>query len=358
MVIQKNIYIKESFALYGAICNRNYEKIIEILSRTSDEIFAGTKLNSIELSTRIFDTFTMNHNLGSGIDNAAQKSQTLQAEEQVTIVTKTSVLPDMTKAEAHHCINQIKQHATSMRQLLVDLEERRGWKELNYSSMSDCLKKEFNQSNTSLKYELSAGRIEKDMGVPIGTYMESHLRPLRKLNSSLHQSALDTASEVAGKHPVRAKHVGQAVKDIVLRQSESANIRVEQMEDQSQDFGSEYSSQKEFFMLRSLVGEDIQYNGSWATALEFKNISTVRCQVLNHELEIKQENIKQLDMDEQQFTRQKEIIERVQRLAGCNLDPVAWTILETLNRQVEYSDYQLRMLEMTEQFYKIHNYTN
>lgn len=301
----------------------------------------------------------MNHNLGSSINNAAQKFQMLQAEEKVTNVTETYVILDMTEAEAHQCINKINTHRTSIRELLIELDERMGWKALGYSSMTACLKKEFSQSDSQLKYELNAGRIERKLNVPINTYIESHLRPLKKLSSSPSrlQEALDKASEKAGQGRRTANHVKQAV-DEMAKESESANKGGEQMEDQSQDFAPEYPSQREIFILKSLVGKDITYNGSWATALEIKNISTVRCQVLKYELEIKQENIKQLDMDEQQFTRQKEIIERVQRLARCNLDPVAWTILETLNRQVEFSDYQLQMLEMTEQFYEIRNYAN
>ncbi len=301
----------------------------------------------------------MNHNPGTGIDNnTAQKSQPLQLEEQVTIVTETNVLPGMTEAEARQCLTQIKEHFTSIRQLLIELDERRGWEILKYSSMSACLKKEFSQSNTKLKYELGAGRIERNLGVPVGMYRESHLRPLKKLDSSFHKRALDRASEIADKRQVTAKHISQAVNDILLVESGSANIGEKQMEDKPQHFASEDSSQEEIFKLQYLVDEDIQYNGYWATALEVKNNSTVTCKVLDQELEIKQENIKRLDMDEQQLTRQREIIERVQKLAGCDLDPLAWAILETLNRQVEYSDYQLRMLAMTEQFYNICNHAN
>lgn len=302
----------------------------------------------------------MNHNIRSGVDNnIAKDSQALQAEKQVTIVTKIDVMRGMTEAEARQCVNSIKEHITSIRELLIELDERKGWVVLKHPSMAACLRKEFShQSKTNLKYQLYAGRIEKSLGVPLNTYKESHLRPLRKLDPSFYQSALNRAYEIAGKRQVTAKHISQAVNNILSVQSESAKKGVRQIQNKPQHFLSKSSSQGEIFRLQYLLDDDIQYNGSFAIALDTENSSTLKCQVLNKELEIKQENIKRLDMDEEQLTRQREIIERVQRLAGCNLDPLAWSILETLNRQVEYSDYQLQILEMTERFYKIRNHAN
>jgi len=58
-------------------------------------------------------------------------------------------------------------------------------------------------------------------------------------------------------------------------------------------------------------------------------------------------------MTREQLVQQREIIERVSRLARCNLDPAVWAILEVLNRQVYYTDVQLKLLETAEQIYRI-----
>ncbi|MBV8882798.1 MAG: hypothetical protein JO235_02180, partial [Chroococcidiopsidaceae cyanobacterium CP_BM_RX_35] len=51
--------------------------------------------------------------------------------------------PIMTESEARQCINDIKQHWTSIRALVLELKERRGWEVLGYPHLTACLEAEF-----------------------------------------------------------------------------------------------------------------------------------------------------------------------------------------------------------------------
>ena len=57
----------------------------------------------------------------------------------------------------------------------------------------------FSQARSSLQLELKAGRIEKNyLDVPVGTFSESHLRPLTKLKLEYQSTAVEKAKEIAG----------------------------------------------------------------------------------------------------------------------------------------------------------------
>lgn len=56
----------------------------------------------------------------------------------------------MSTEEARQCINEIKTHLNSIRVLLLNLDERRGWAALGYESMRQCLIGEFKLSESRL----------------------------------------------------------------------------------------------------------------------------------------------------------------------------------------------------------------
>jgi hypothetical protein len=46
---------------------------------------------------------------------------------------------EMSTIEARECVSEIKDHLNKVRALLLDLDERRGWKALGYESMRQCM---------------------------------------------------------------------------------------------------------------------------------------------------------------------------------------------------------------------------
>lgn len=167
---------------------------------------------------------------------------------------------------------------------------------------------------------------------------ERQVRPLVSLDPEEQRQVWQEAVDLAdGKVPT-----GKLVKGVV-----------ERLKEKPLNFAHMYCAEGEIFRLQRLDGADGKYNGWWGIALEVENRLTVSCQVYDKTIEIRQHNIKRIDMTEEQLIQQREIIERVSRLARCNLDPAAWALLETLNRQNHYTDYQLQMLYLTEKYYGI-----
>ena len=124
--------------------------------------------------------------------------------------------PVMTAAQAQQCVEAIKNHAVSLRTLLVELDDRRGWEALGYSSMTACMVAEFKNSKPVLIRELKVGRIEKHhLQVPIGTYLESQLRSLSKLEPTQYKLAIAKAYKIAGSDKLKAVHVTKAVTEIL-----------------------------------------------------------------------------------------------------------------------------------------------
>lgn len=85
----------------------------------------------------------------------------------------------MTKEEAEECVTEIRHASHRMRELLVDLYERDGWKALGYESFADCAQQEFDASVAYMYRQLAVGELEKRLPIgDIGDNRESHLRPL------------------------------------------------------------------------------------------------------------------------------------------------------------------------------------
>lgn len=124
-------------------------------------------------------------------------------------------VPMMDQAEARATVDAIKGHMDSARKLLLDLEEREGWKALGYASWRACAQAEFGQSSAQVYRLLTAAKIEQAIDSPIGENPESHLRPLVTLDTPEQQkAALDRATELAGDRPRTAKDVQAAVEAI------------------------------------------------------------------------------------------------------------------------------------------------
>ncbi len=123
---------------------------------------------------------------------------------------------NMTASEARRCIEEIKGHLSSVRKLLLDLDERRGWEALGYESMRQCMVAEFGRSQSQLYRELKAGLIEREISPmgEIGLIPERQLREIGKLPQQQWSSAWDEAVKTAPPKGVTTSHVGKTVASI------------------------------------------------------------------------------------------------------------------------------------------------
>ncbi|MDJ0719524.1 MAG: hypothetical protein QNJ54_35775 [Prochloraceae cyanobacterium] len=139
--------------------------------------------------------------------NSPQPERTVDA-----IVVSSLMTPD----EARQCIEEIKGHLNSVRKLLLELEERRGWEVLGYKSMRQCMLNEFTHSKAHLYRELKAGKVEKKVSPmgDIGIIPERQLREIGKLPEQQWSSAWEQIVETAPPKGVTTSHVAKTVAQI------------------------------------------------------------------------------------------------------------------------------------------------
>lgn len=100
-----------------------------------------------------------------------------------------------------------------------------------------------------------------------------------------------------------------------------------------------------------------KHNGCWGIVTHVGSFScTVHISVRNVNVQCKPD---EMDIVDPKYTvKIKEVSDRVAALARCDLDPAAWSVLETLNRQTCFTQFQLDLLAWVEQRYGIQTYDN
>lgn len=119
---------------------------------------------------------------------------------------------DMTVFEARECISKIKDGIHSVRALLLDLYERKGWEALGYNSWRSCVVAEFGEAERYLYRQLEAAQAERNLEIcPMGQIPERQLRPLASLLPEQQKEVWEKAVETAPEGKVTAKHVENTV---------------------------------------------------------------------------------------------------------------------------------------------------
>lgn len=254
---------------------------------------------------------------------------------------RVQVLPPvMTIAEARQCIEAIKSCVISIRALVLELEERRGWEALGYLSITACLVGEFpGESKTKLIRTLEAGRIERHQQVPIGTYLESQLRPLNKLAPDQWKPALAKAHELAGNDKLKAKYMAQAVAELIEpKPSEIKPVTPPVLPYKPGDIVL-------IDCTRTVREPYAQYNNCWGVVLEVlahgANIT-----LMGERWNINWNDIKEIDWVDETL---KSVAERIVILLQRNdLDEMERKILEGYHRRQWFTDWQLQLLKTIE----------
>ncbi len=136
-------------------------------------------------------------------------------------MTKEIVVKPLKKDDARAFVTSINKGLGDIRAMLIALHDGKGWEALGYDSWGAFGQAEFGWSDSYLRRQITAGKIEQkllahDESVPIGTpathtapVKESHVRPLAGLNENQQVKAYTDAkadAEKAGK-PLTAKDV-------------------------------------------------------------------------------------------------------------------------------------------------------
>jgi hypothetical protein len=127
--------------------------------------------------------------------------------ELIQATINVSVVVPMTEQEARAQIAAINAGIQSIRLLLGELDKRKGWAALGYSSMRECMLAEFPGGQSHLYRQLEAARIERDIS-PTGEMneeiQERLLRPLAPLGPDLRREVWAQV-QAEGKKPTEAR---------------------------------------------------------------------------------------------------------------------------------------------------------
>lgn len=168
---------------------------------------------------------------------------------------------------------------------------------------------------------------------------ESICRPLTVLEKEQQiQAWQEVMQETGGKQPT-----GQVVKGIVERLKEKP-LRT----------ASDFCSVGDVFTLVKLEGSERKYNGCWVIASHVNDF-TLGVDVHDTTLIVKPENLKPID-DPDVHRQLPQILKRIRRLRDCGLlDRCAYTVLESLGRQIYLTPLEEKFLKLMEQEYGIND---
>ncbi len=118
----------------------------------------------------------------------------------------------MTLEEARHCVNEIKRGMADLRYLLLDLDEREGWRALGFANICACAMAEFGYEKSRVYQLLDAARVERNISTAVEKMIpERHLRPLTKIEPANQREVFRRAVETAPEGKMTAEHVEKTV---------------------------------------------------------------------------------------------------------------------------------------------------
>jgi len=159
----------------------------------------------------------------------------------------------MTKGEAEECVRAIRDVSHKMRELLVDLYERDGWKVLGYESFSECAEQEFGSSTAYIYRQLAVGSLEKRLPIgEVGDNKESHMRPLLTIlkDDNMREEAWHLAHAIS-REPTAKTFEGAAYSVLVSSAEDDVPILVQRME------AGELSPHAAYSILQIVHGESV-----------------------------------------------------------------------------------------------------
>ena len=143
---------------------------------------------------------------------------------------------DMNEREARKAVDDIKKGINTVRARIYDLDRRKGWKALGYSSFTKCCLKEFPEMHhRTIQRQLAAAQVEaklqelRPIGRNTGELPETHLRPLVSVKNDDETlvAAYTKAQDIA-----KEENQGKLTEAIVTRAVEAIKPEYEWTEDE------------------------------------------------------------------------------------------------------------------------------
>ncbi len=151
-------------------------------------------------------------------------------------VVESEILSQMDEQEAREVVDDIKKGINTVRARIYELDRRKGWKALGYSSFAKCCLKEFPELHAkTVEQQLAAARVETVLqefpahAGKIGDMPIRHTRPLVELrhDPTALNDAYSKAQDIA-----KGENQGKLTEAIVARAVEQVRPEYEWTEDE------------------------------------------------------------------------------------------------------------------------------
>jgi hypothetical protein len=266
----------------------------------------------------------------------------------------------MTAEEARATIEQINGLCNQIRALLVELETREGYLALGFNSMAQLMNSSlFVKARSTLQKELQAGRIETQyLHVPVGTFNESHLRPLSKLKPKYYLEALSQAQESAGDRPITARDVSATVATMLLSNKNAAKRSIVDVVKERTYIplcDRTRCRVDDAIVIRAYRNADLRaYDGYWGIVQHIsEHFYQVYISLKSETIGCKEDEVESIDMTESNRMSLLSVSSRISNLLKAELEAVDYAILETIQRSLYLTPRQMMHLELMEKDYGV-----
>ncbi len=256
-----------------------------------------------------------------------------------TTATQIEALTEDEEIERHRLELKVERVFYEAGTALRQLRDRRLYRS-THRTFEEYVKDRFGYNRISAHHRIAAVEVIDNLltnGEQILPTSERQVRDLAPLKPDIQRKVWQQAVEQAdGKVPS-----GRIVKGIVERLKEKPLIKA-----------SDFCQIGDAFILTRLEGAERKYNGCWAIASEHRDF-TIAVDVHDTILAVKPDNLNPINLPD--VRRQLPVmLKRIRRLRECDrLDRCAYTVLESLGRQIYLTEVEELLLSCLEEHYKV-----
>jgi len=237
---------------------------------------------------------------------------------------------------------------------LKELRDQRLYRNTHPDDFEGYCRDRFGKTKQAVNYLIAAAGVYKNLETTIdcrdNKQPQTTTNGCRVLPTSERQVRDVAAFEKEVQTQIWAEAVAKA--DGKVPSSRIVKSVVERIKEKTLHLASDYCKSGEVFFLQRLTEAKRKYNGCWAIAIEVENRFTVKAAVYNGVVEVKQENMKRLDLEQTQ-AEIKEIYECIKRLMECQLDPIDEAQIEVLCRRPWFTPRQKQALSAMGKVYGV-----
>ena len=257
----------------------------------------------------------------------------------IAAIAQLEELTEDEEKERHRLELKVERAFVEAGTALRELRDKRLYRS-THRTFEDYCRERFAFTRMAAHFKIAAATIWENLytnGIQTLPSSERQVRELATIEPEQQPLVWQQAIEQAnGRIPS-----GRIVKGIIERLKEKPLI-----------LATDFCSIGDVFTLNRLEGAERKYNGCWAITREHRDF-TIAVDVHDTTLSVKPDNLDPIDLPD--VRRQlPETLKRIKHLRNCGLlDRCAYTVLESLGRQIYLTDFEADLLTFMEQRYGI-----